>query len=241
MNMLITIDELKNKRSRDLIPCECKGCNSTFYQPKNVIQRALKGKKIVDFCSKSCFFNYKRINSILHLKCEHCHKDFDRIRENHNIKNNRNGRFFCCKRCANEYYGEIKLKANEHNKHYCQVCNKKLSNKHRLCFTCKRDKIRNDYLERWLLGLEKGYYGETYSINPNIRRFLFKKYSDKCCKCGWSKTHPVTNRIPLEVNHIDGNAQNCKEENLELICPNCHSLTSNFRRLNEKSCRKRKS
>lgn len=49
-----------------------------------------------------------------------------------------------------------------------------------------------------------------------------------------------TGKIPLEVNHIDGNAKNNIEENLELLCPNCHSLTHNFRNLNKKSARTRK-
>lgn len=30
---------------------------------------------------------------------------------------------------------------------------------------------------------------------------------------------------PLEIEHIDGNALNNKEDNLILLCPNCHSLT----------------
>ena len=29
--------------------------------------------------------------------------------------------------------------------------------------------------------------------------------------------------LQLEVNHIDGDAMNCLRDNLEFICPNCHS------------------
>lgn len=29
--------------------------------------------------------------------------------------------------------------------------------------------------------------------------------------------------IQLEINHVDGDAMNCLFENLEYICPNCHS------------------
>ncbi len=35
------------------------------------------------------------------------------------------------------------------------------------------------------------------------------------------------------MNHIDGNSENNKEKNLELLCPNCHSLTPNFKGLNK--------
>ncbi len=32
----------------------------------------------------------------------------------------------------------------------------------------------------------------------------------------------------LEIDHIDGNSDNNSEENLRLVCPNCHSLTSTY-------------
>lgn len=46
-----------------------------------------------------------------------------------------------------------------------------------------------------------------------------------------------TNSIPLEVHHIDGDCTNSFEENLQLLCPNCHSLTDNFGSLNKESKR----
>ena len=36
--------------------------------------------------------------------------------------------------------------------------------------------------------------------------------------------------IPLEIHHIDGDRTNNSDSNLLLLCPNCHSLTDNFRR-----------
>ena len=35
------------------------------------------------------------------------------------------------------------------------------------------------------------------------------------------------------VNHKDGNKANNKEDNLDLLCPNCHSLTKNYGSLNK--------
>ena len=55
-----------------------------------------------------------------------------------------------------------------------------------------------------------------------------EKYDFKCQRCGWGEVNPYTNRVPLQVHHIDGNSMNNKEENLVLLCPNCHSLTENF-------------
>lgn len=44
--------------------------------------------------------------------------------------------------------------------------------------------------------------------------------------------NPYTGTIPLEVEHIDGDAENNSEDNLTLLCPNCHSLTKTYRGAN---------
>lgn len=69
---------------------------------------------------------------------------------------------------------------------------------------------------------------------------MLDKYSNTCVKCGWGNLHPVDNKPLVEVNHIDGDAANCEESNLEVICPNCHSMTLNFRARNKVSSRDRK-
>ena len=50
-----------------------------------------------------------------------------------------------------------------------------------------------------------------------------------------------TNKIPLEIEHIDGNYKNNNEENLILLCPNCHSLTSTYKGANLNNGRKSRS
>ena len=39
----------------------------------------------------------------------------------------------------------------------------------------------------------------------------------------------LDNPIPLEVHHKDGDKLNNELDNLQLLCPNCHALTSNWR------------
>ena len=35
--------------------------------------------------------------------------------------------------------------------------------------------------------------------------------------------------IPLELHHINGVHSDNRIENLQLLCPNCHALTDNYR------------
>ena len=95
------------------------------------------------------------------------------------------------------------------------------------------------YIEEWKLGNKDGMRGST-SISAHIKRYLFIKYNSKCCLCGWCEVNKTTNKIPLEIEHLDGNFKNNREDNLALICPNCHSLTSTYRSLNKGKGRPRK-
>lgn len=72
----------------------------------------------------------------------------------------------------------------------------------------------------------------TKNVSHHLKRHLIEVGGEKCSLCGWDKRHPITKRVPLEVDHIDGNANNNNESNLRIICPNCHSLTVHFRNLN---------
>ena len=63
---------------------------------------------------------------------------------------------------------------------------------------------------------------------PNIHvDYLLKVKAYRCEKCGLTEWQGE--KIPLEVHHIDGNRRNNDLSNLQLLCPNCHSLTDNFR------------
>lgn len=53
--------------------------------------------------------------------------------------------------------------------------------------------------------LESGVYHPVLYRSPFIRRYLIMKIGEQCSKCGWAMRHPVTGKIPVEVEHIDGN------------------------------------
>ena len=71
-----------------------------------------------------------------------------------------------------------------------------------------------------------------YSVSKHIKRYLFEKYNNKCSICGWGKVNQFTGNIPLEVHHKDGDHTNNDEDNLDLLCPNCHSLTETYKAAN---------
>lgn len=65
-----------------------------------------------------------------------------------------------------------------------------------------------------------------------IRNYLLEKHNYGCEICGWGEENPVTHKIPLEVHHINGDCTDNREENLQLLCPKHHSLTSTNGSLN---------
>ena len=52
-------------------------------------------------------------------------------------------------------------------------------------------------------------------------------------KCNWCEINKVTGKVPIQLEHIDGNSNNNNLDNLELLCPNCHSLTETYGYLNK--------
>jgi hypothetical protein len=66
-----------------------------------------------------------------------------------------------------------------------------------------------------------------------LRNRLFKENIKKqrCELCGWAKISE-DGRIPLELDHINGNKHDNRLENLRILCPNCHSLQATHRGLN---------
>lgn len=59
---------------------------------------------------------------------------------------------------------------------------------------------------------------------PISNRALFARLGVKVCEyigCTWSET--------LEIHHIDGDKKNNARENIQVLCPNHHSITPNFR------------
>ena len=77
---------------------------------------------------------------------------------------------------------------------------------------------------------------EDLSFNSLRFRILYEQ-ENKCNKCGLDEW--LGHKFVLELEHKDGNNKNNNRDNLEMICPNCHSLTETWRGRNKKERRHR--
>lgn len=149
-------------------------------------------------------------------KCKFCGKDIPYELRHTNI--------FCNHECFSK-----SLSAKPKKERKCLVCGvkcKKIYCSHK----CHIQHMRTDFIKRWKDGEIDGLSGLAVSFH--IKNYFRDKQDNKCSKCNWGEKNKTTDTVPLQINHIDGNYKNCKEENLELICPNCHSLTHNYGALN---------
>lgn len=88
-------------------------------------------------------------------------------------------------------------------------------------------KISNSLKNSLVISNKRKPLNELKSI-PHIRTILIHKRGRKCEKCGWDLKNQFHNIIPVQLHHKDGNKDNNFEDNLEILCPNCHSLTEHF-------------
>jgi len=93
------------------------------------------------------------------------------------------------------------------------------------------------YIKDWISGKVSGLQGMGI-VSNYIKRYLRRKYNDRCCLCGWSEVNSKTGKVPLVADHIDGNWRNNVECNLRLICPNCDSLSPTYAGSNRGNGRK---
>ncbi|MDX2136674.1 MAG: HNH endonuclease [Chloroflexota bacterium] len=121
---------------------------------------------------------------------------------------------FCSKTCSATHNNRG---VNRHNKNsnICSCGNiKRYENKY--CDACIKKRVYN---------MPQKFEGLKDSVA--LKRFLIRERGHRCEDCGlesW-KNQP----IPLELHHIDGNADNNTRENLQLLCPNYHAFTPHYK------------
>lgn len=124
-----------------------------------------------------------------------------------------------CEQCHDEFEAERKERM------FCSLKCSSLSHKRHFTIRQKHDTL----IQLWLDNKHSGHWiGKNNELHPAIREWLKQRSGEKCELCGWAEVNKYTGKIPLQVHHIDGDSKNCRPENLQYICPNCHSLTKNY-------------
>ncbi len=189
--------------------------------------------------------------------CKNCGNEFF---ENYSKYTNGN---FCSRVCARSFASkekrqEINLKVSKKLRQYelkeCAWCGKMpeiIYGKGKFCcFNCKQSysasqaknhrgfgdkEIATAASHKRVKELYKSYESLEFRDLPSAerRRRILSKFDNKCCECGISDWRGK--KLSLEIHHLDGDNSNNDELNLVLLCPNCHSVTENFRSKNKKA------
>jgi hypothetical protein len=77
---------------------------------------------------------------------------------------------------------------------------------------------------------------QSHKLKVRLFRAALKK--PECELCGWSQMS-TDGRIPVELDHVNGDHSDNRLENLRILCPNCHSLQPTHRGRNKKVALKR--
>lgn len=122
---------------------------------------------------------------------------------------------FCSRKCS-----AINRKRTT-KKHKCLVCPKEIHlNKKYCCRACAREGV---YQTKTLPAIEAGQISDRNTLKGHLTRL----HGYKCMCCDLSEWRGI--RLSLELDHKDGNATNNSISNLQMICPNCHSITDNWK------------
>jgi hypothetical protein len=133
---------------------------------------------------------------------------------------------FCSKSCAAKFNNKG---VNRHGTtiQNCLSCNTKLSRGNRIYCS-------NECQQAYTWNNRKNQIeGGDASLDARLyKKYLIELHGNKCMECGWGKINETSGKVPIELEHIDGDHANNNLDNLKLLCPNCHSLTPTYKALN---------
>ena len=73
--------------------------------------------------------------------------------------------------------------------------------------------------------VEHSTYTNSNSLRKRLLKEGIKEYKCECC----NRTEWLGKPIKLELHHINGIKDDLRIENLQILCPNCHAYTDNYR------------
>lgn len=139
---------------------------------------------------------------------------------------------FCGSSCSASYTNVRRKKIN-----FCKNCGSVIDKCKTYCSNaCQQEFQYKDYIKQWKLGKVSGLSGK-WGLSAYIRSYIHNKFNNSCSECGCSLVNPYTNKSILEIHHIDGNYLNNSEDNLTLLCPNCHAMTDTYKNIGSRTGR----
>jgi len=90
--------------------------------------------------------------------------------------------------------------------------------------TSTRNHVYNTFCDPCIAAgehIRRARSSEECKSDKALRSYLLRTRPHRCETCGRKTWQGQP--IPLEVDHKDGNGTNNKENNVHLICPNCHA------------------
>lgn len=158
--------------------------------------------------------DYVNKNYQIEKKCEYCGDEYKSL-----ISENR---LFCSQSCSTSSNNKKRKDIKE-----CLNCGEILdNNRKKYCnHKCHREHERKVIFDK----IENG---DTTLHHKQYKKYLIHVYGEKCMECGWCEVNLYSGKIPIELEHIDGDSENNSLDNLKLLCPNHHSLTSTYKALN---------
>lgn len=179
------------------------------------------------FCSRGCVSLYRKSHPEIFKKerglrhCEFCGIDIDR-------PPSQKGRF-CSYMCFHDWtvakkvvrYPRSKMNRKKERTQICQQCGGLID---------IRPSIKRKFCSRECSNLSQRGKPFPYQHSPESlgrrrgrgtlkwqRKYARRVFGNKCSRCGYDKIPEI-----LQVHHKDHDPRNGDEENLELLCPNCH-------------------
>jgi hypothetical protein len=158
------------------------------------------------------------------MNCENCNEEHD--------GSYGSGRF-CSSYCARCF--SSKEKREEINKKVSQTLKQKYAhNEIKIVLPEWTTKVRSKHsasLRKFYANKRQIIENLPYDERPlNCKiKYIWKKFGNRCTNCGYEYTDPISKKGPFEIHHRDGNHDNWSEQNLTVLCLNCHWKTPNWR------------
>jgi len=142
------------------------------------------------------------------------------------FENKRND--FCSKKCYYEFRKEHTRIKNNFSK-ICLFCGKNLK-KGASKYCSHRCQYKQGWIEKKEFFEKNGYWKGCScecSSRINNKRYLLEKYGHKCSIC--KNTKWLDQKIPLIMDHINGDSLDNRLVNIRLVCGNCNAQTSTYK------------